>query len=151
MESLRQVGERSEVGKGASHTARLTLYDQYSAMAYGVITQIVAQPDIAQRVLIDLFASDQMNSLPEWPGSTACAVVRLARQKALEAKLMEPLIAIGSESEFNYDLTDNLPKFIFNLLFTKGFKPDTVAERLKMTQGDVMKAMREHVRSMRTR
>lgn len=127
------------------------LYDQYGAMAYGVITQIVAQPDIAQRVLIELFASAQMNLLPELPGNTACAVVRLARQKALEARPVEPLVATGRESEFQPDLNDNLPKFIFNLLFTKDFKPGTIAERLGMTHWDVLKAMREHVRSMRTR
>lgn len=148
MKSLEQFGGRSKIHKAVSHRARLTLYDQYGAMAYGVITQIIPQPDIAQRVLIDLFASTQMNSIRESPGNMACAIVRLARTKALEAKPMDPTSLIGSE--FQSGLNDNLPKFIFNLLFIKGFKLDTVAERLKMTHWDVLKAMREHVHSMRT-
>lgn len=133
----------------ALRSARLMLYDQYGAMAYGVISQIITQPDAAQNVLIDLFASTQMDSLHESPTNTACAIVRLARMKALEAKPAETLVSAGPGARLSS--TDNLPKLIFDLLFTRGFKPEVLAERLGITYWDVLKAMREHVRSMRTR
>ena len=149
MWSLKRFGSKSEANDGISRTARLTLYDQYGAMAYGVITQIIPQPDVAQTVLIDLFTSTQLNALYESPTNTACTIVRLARMKALEVKPAEPLVSTDSESQFSSN--DNLPKLIFDLLFTRGFKPEILAQRLEMTYWDVLKAMREHVKVMRTR
>ncbi len=125
------------------------LYDQYGAMAYGVITQIIPEPDIAQTLLINLFASSQVLSLPDSPAQTACAIVRMARLKALEAMSAESMVpaSFGPQPGPN----DNLPKLVFDLSFTKGFKLEAIAERLGMTCLDVQKAMREHIKSMRTR
>ena len=149
MWSFKRLGRKPIVNDAISRTARLTLYDQYGAMAYGVITQIIPQPDIAQTVLIDLFASTQLNSLHESPANKACTIVRLARLKALEVKPAESLFLADSESQSGS--TDNVPKLIFNLLFTKGFKPEVLAEQLGMTYWDVLKAMRDYVKLMRTR
>ena len=146
---LNRFNRKPIANDSVSHTDQLTLYDQYGAMAYGVIIQIVPQPDIAQTVLIDLFASTQVKLVHESPANTACAIVRMARTKALEAKSAESSISIGSEYQFGS--TDNLPKLIFDLSFIKGIKPEALAERLEMTYWDVLKALREHVKLMRTR
>ena len=148
MRPLKRVSGGAVVQQTVSQATRLALYDQYGAMAYGVITQIISQPDVAQAVLIDLFASTQMDLIRESPGNTACAIIRLARSKALEAQSMNSVESV--EPEYGRKSNDNLPKFIFNLLFTQGFKPEAVAKRLDMTYWDVVAAMREHVRSMRT-
>ncbi|RYZ47812.1 MAG: hypothetical protein EOP49_20260, partial [Sphingobacteriales bacterium] len=80
--------------RAVSRTEQLTLYDRYGAMAYGVIMQIIPQPDLAQNVLIDLFASPEIASLPDSPSQAACAIVRMARTKALSAKSVElPVLA----------------------------------------------------------
>lgn len=146
---LKRFNRKSIANDPVSHTDQLALYDQYGAMAYGVIIQIVSQPDIAQTVLIDLFASTQVKLVRESPANTACAIVRMARTKALEAKPAESLVSIGSESQSGY--TDNLPKLIFDLSFIRGINPEALAERLEMTYWDVLKALREHVKLMRTR
>lgn len=134
--------------KTVSCTEQLTLYDRYGAMAYGVITQIISQPDIAQNVLIDLFASPEIRSLPDFPSQTACAIVRMARAKALRAKPVEPPALVGSK--LNPGTNVNLPELVFDLSFNKGFRLDAIAERLELTYFDVLKAIREHVKSIRT-
>ncbi|MBC3784926.1 hypothetical protein [Spirosoma utsteinense] len=134
--------------KAVSRTEQLTLYDRYGAMAYGVIMQIIPQPDLAQNVLIDLFASPEIASLPGSPSQAACAIVRMARTKALSAKPVEqPALA---EFEANPNVAANLPELVFDLSFNKGFKLDVIAERLELTYFDVLKAIREHVKSIRT-
>ena len=149
MRALSQFSGKSVARDPVSYTARLTLYDQYGAMAYGVITQIIPEPDIAQTVLIDLFASLQVTSLPDSPTRIAGAIVRLARTKALEAKPVELPVSTG----FNFSSipTDNLPKLVFDLTFNRGFKLETVADQLEMTYLDVLKALRNYVDSIRTR
>lgn len=134
--------------KAVSRTEQLTLYDRYGAMAYGVITQIIPQTDIAQNVLIDLFASLDIVSLPDSPSQTACAIVRLARAKALRAKPVDPPALVGLKPNAGPNV--NLPELVFNLSFNKGFKLDVIAERLELTYFDVLKAIREHVKSIRT-
>jgi hypothetical protein len=136
--------ERSAV----SRTEQLTLYDRYGAMAYGVITQIIPQPDTAQNVLIDLFASAEIRSLPDSPSQTACAIVRMARARALHAKPAEPHALPGLK--LTSDPNVNLPELVFDLSFKKGFRLDAIAERLELTYFDVLKAIREHVKSIRT-
>jgi len=114
-------------------------------MAYGVITRIVPRPDVAQAVLIDLFASAQ--PLPDSPLQAVCAIVRMARLKALEAKRAEPVASLVSESHSSPN--DNVPELVFNLSFTKGLPLETVAEQLEMTYLDVLKALRTYVKSVR--
>ena len=149
MWALDRFVRKSVVRDTTSYTSRLTLYDQYGAMAYGVITQIVSEPELAQAVLIDLFASPQITSLHKTQPHTACAIVRLARMKALEAKLGESIVSAGLETQSGPD--DNLPKLVFDLSFNKGFRLETIAERLEITYLDVLKAMRAYVESIRTR
>lgn len=125
---------------------RLTLYDRYGAMAYGVITQIVPQPAIAQTVLVELFASSQVAFLPTvTPTQTACAIVRLARLKAIEARQEVPVL---SGFDTNADRNDNLPELVFDLSFNQGYRLEFVAQRLEMKYLDVLQAMRQYVRSL---
>lgn len=149
MWALERFIGKSVVRDAVSHTSRLTLYDQYGAMAYGVIRQIVSEPELAQALLIDLFASPQIASLHDTQPHTACAIVRMARMKALEARSGESMASAGLETQSGPD--DNLPKLIFELSFNKGFRLEAIAERLEMTYLDVLKAMRVYVESIRTR
>ncbi|GAB3640455.1 hypothetical protein [Spirosoma arcticum] len=145
---LKRFNRKSIANEPVSYTDQLTLYDQYGAMAYGIIIQIVPQPAIAQTVLIDLFTSTQVKLVRESPTNTACAIVRMARMKALEAKSAQSSVSISAEPQSGS--TDNLPKLIFDLSFIRGINPEALAERLEMTYWDVLKALREHVKFMRT-
>jgi hypothetical protein len=99
-------------------------------------------------VLIDLFSSAQLTPLPESSPKVACAIVRLARMKALESISGESDASLA-DMETRDRLNDNLPKLVFDLSFNKGIKLDAIAERLEMTYFDVLKTIREYVKSIR--
>lgn len=143
----RRFVDKPVESRAVSRTEKLTLYDRYGAMAYGVIMQIIPQPDLAQKVLIDLFASPEIVSLPDSPSQAACAIVRMARTKALSAKSVE--IPALAEFKLTPNIDANLPELVFDLSFNKGFKLDAIAERLELTYFDVLKAIREYVKSIR--
>ena len=149
MWALERFVGKSVASNATPHTSRLTLYDQYGAMSYGVIMQIVSEPELAQAVLIDLFVSPQITSLHNAQPHTACAIVRMARMKALEAKSGESIVSAGLETQSGPN--ENLPKLVFDLSFNKGFRLETIAERLEITYLDVLKAMRAYIESIRTR
>lgn len=149
MRALKQVVGKPQVSNTITPADRMRLYDQYGAMAYGIIRQIVTDAEKAQQVLVDLFSSTQLGSLPESSPKVACVIVRLARMKALESISGEsPISLVGIESRD--PLNDNLPKLVFDLSFNKGIKLDAIAERLEMTYFDVLKTIREYVKSIRT-
>lgn len=129
---------------------RLSLYDRYSALAYGVILQIVPRPELAEKILVDLFSSEELPLGAEQPRTQAIAIVRLARQKALAAQpasAMPESLPPGSRS-----LTDeSLPKLVFDLTFRRGHTLGVVADRLQMTYEDVLQAIRTYVHSFRNR
>lgn len=151
MRATKQVVGKPQVRDTIMRADRMRLYDQYGAMAYGIIRQIVTDAEKAQHVLIDLFSSAQLASLPEPSPKVACAIVRLARMKALESISRQdqqrgPL----TSSDDRAPLNDNLPKLVFDLSFNKGIKLEVIAERLEMTYFDVLKTIREYVKSIRT-
>ena len=148
MRASKQAVDKPQPGSAITPTDRMRLYEQYGAMSYGIILQIVSDSDKAQRILIDLFSSAPLATLPESSPKRACAIIRLARMKALEAVSRDNLRLTAFEDRDR--LNDNVPKLVFDLSFNKGIKLDAIAERLEMTYFDVLKGIREYVKSIRT-
>ncbi|RYF76566.1 MAG: hypothetical protein EOO39_05440 [Cytophagaceae bacterium] len=116
---------------------RLSLYNQYGAVAYGVILQIIPQPQQAQEVLIELFASPELQAKLSASSNTTCLIVRLARAKALYHRQKQQL-PISELPE-----TTKQSELIFNLLFYQNQSPDSVADRLQIQRSAVFGAVRE--------
>ncbi|MEZ0483629.1 hypothetical protein [Fibrella aquatica] len=120
----------------------LSLYEQYGAVAYGVILQIVPQPHQAQEVLLDLFTSSvwQKNLLPS--SNSTCAVVHMARSKALEYRQKQQLPALDMPKSTTQS------ELIFSLLFYQNQSPDSIADRLQIKRSAVFGAVREFFASV---
>lgn len=125
----------------------LSLYDQYGAMAYGVILQIVPQEKIAQEILVELFNSPSLLNCEESVSDAIC-IIRIARTKALEFNnRLNTLSASNTETpEIN---SESLPNLIFNLAFKQGLSLDTIAVKLGLSKETTMKAISNHVKSFR--
>lgn len=128
-------------------TTSLSLYDQYGAMAYGVILQIIPQEKLAQEVLVELFNSPSLLNCQEGISDAIC-IIRNARAKALEfSTRLNALVANNEEAtETN---TDSLPNLIFNLAFKQGLSLDIIAVKLGLSKEATMKAISHHVKSFR--
>lgn len=125
----------------------LSLYDQYGAMAYGVILQIVPQEELAQEVLVELFNSLTFPNCGDGVSNAIC-ILRNARTKAIEFSNRFKSLLPANEPESIVD-KDALPKLIFDLAFKQGIPLDVVAEKLAITKDDAMKAIGQHVKSFR--
>lgn len=123
----------------------LSLYDQYGAMAYGVILQIIPHEELAQEVLVDLFNSLTFHNCGDGVSNAIC-VLRNARTKAIEFSNRFKSLLPANESIVN---KDDLPKLIFDLAFKQGIPLDIVAEKLGITKDDAMKAIGQQVKSFR--
>jgi len=145
MSVLKRLDKTSVSG----NTERLALYETYGAMAYGVILQIVPQPDLAQQVLVDLFVSPQLERCMESPASPGCSIVRLARSKALEASRTTGTLP-PSFSEYKTNEKETTEKLVFDLSFRQGHSLGTIAERLQIPYSDVMKSIRNYFKYLRT-
>ena len=87
---------------------RLSLYEQYGSIAYGLILQFLPQPYHAQEILADLFASLALQvNMP----ALARTITRLAREKALGYRQRQDL-PIYSPPE-----SADQPGQVVNLLF----------------------------------
>src|SRR5919199_4968621 len=126
MNKLERFGAKATSQGVLPSKDRIALYDQYGSMAYGIILRILRQPDLAQRVLVDLFASPELQQ-PQTVHSPATTIIRLAREKALAARpkeMQQNPLQQGRVSPKNEDLS----ALIFDLSFCQGYKPETVAE-----------------------
>lgn len=125
----------------------LSLYDQYGAMAYGVILQIIPQEQLAQEVLVELFNSSPLLNCGDSVSNAIC-IIRNARIKAIDFKNR-----FNSSIENNKDgrpfSTDSLPDMIFNLAFKQGLSLEIIAVKLGLSKEDTMKAISQHVKSFR--
>ena len=125
----------------------LSLYDQYGAMAYGVILQIIPHEELAQEVLVDLFNSLTFHNCGDGVSNAIC-VLRNARTKAIEFSNRFKSLLPAKDPESVVD-KDALPKLIFDLAFKQGIPLDIVAEKLGITKDDAMKAIGQQVKSFR--
>ncbi|GLU53035.1 hypothetical protein [Dyadobacter frigoris] len=137
-------GNQSAI-RTSSPLTTLEVYDQYGAMAYGIILQIIPQPHLAQEILVNVFSSPLLQSCNSYPFTFAVCVIKLARAKAVEAK--RQMMAIAPLNDSNYSASESTPEFIFDLAFRQGFSPDEVAEKLKISKPEVLKAFHEFFKS----
>ncbi len=147
MNELERANDNSG-GQSAIRTSSplttLEVYDQYGAMAYGIILQIIPQPHLAQEILVNVFASPLLQSCNSYPFTFAVCVIKLARAKAVEAKKQMMAIAPHNDSHSTLEST---PELIFDLAFRQGFSPDEVAEKLKISKPEVLKAFHDFFKS----
>lgn len=132
----------------AKPNKQLALYDRYGSMAYGVSLQILPQPLQAQKVLVALFASSDLQSYLDGQSSVALAIVRMARTKALTAKAQagETLMPLVNSS---MTAKTNLPDLVFDMSFRQGYSIEAIAEKLQLTKKEVLKAIRDYSVSLR--
>jgi hypothetical protein len=149
MNELERVNDNSThqpVTKTSGQLTTLEVYDQYGAMAYGIILQIVPQPHLAQEILVNVFSSPLLQSCNSYPFTFAVCVIKLARAKAVEAKKQMMAIAPFSDSS-SFSSKENTPELIFDLAFRQGYSPDEVAEKLQISKSEVLKAFHEFFKS----
>lgn len=148
MNELERAGNSVD-GQALSKPKTLTsleVYDQYGAMAYGIILQILPQVHLAQEVLVSVFSSPQLQSCNSYPFTFAACVIKLARAKAVEAKRkLTALAPAGTENAYG----DISPQSIFDLAFRQGFTPDEVAGKLNISKNEVLRSFHEFFKSYR--
>jgi hypothetical protein len=116
---------------------QLSLYEQYGSVAYGVVLQIVPQPQHAQEILVDLFASPELQIDLPTSARTTCTIIRLAREKALDYRQRQHLPV------FTLPESVSQPEQVFNLLFYQNQSHDSIAEQLQIQRSAVSKSIRE--------
>ncbi|MVM35348.1 hypothetical protein GO755_35325 [Spirosoma sp. HMF4905] len=131
----------------ARETDRLLLYDRYGSLAYGVILQIIPEPEIAQTVLIDLFSSSQVLSYTEDSRQVSSKIIRLARAKALEAR---PDGFNKSVSIQEASVNDDMGKLVFDLSFYKGFTIEEIADKLQLSKTNVLSTIYTYFKQQRS-
>lgn len=125
---------------------QLALYDRYGSMAYGIILQIIPQSQQAQAVLVDLFASSELQNYTTPSSNVAMAIIRMARSKALEAKARTGAFPHPVEPDKR---KASLPEIVFDMAFRQGYSVDAVADSLQLAKKDVLKAIRDYSISFR--
>jgi hypothetical protein len=126
----------------------LEVYDQYGAMAYGIILQIIPQPHLAQEVLVNVFSSPQLQSCNSYPFTFAVCVIKLARAKAVEAKRkLAALIPLDQTTSAPSGPLS--PQLIFDLAFRQGLTPEEVAEKLNISKLEVLRSFHEFFKTYR--
>lgn len=144
---MKQVEKKSTSQEVARYSAHLTLYDQYGAMAYGIILRIIPQPQIAQAVLINLFSSPELTACVDNPAHAAGEIIRLARTKALTAR---PVPDDTVEPKPVSTPNDTVEKAVFDLSFCQGYTPDAIAEKLQLSRTNVLKSIYSYFKNLRS-
>lgn len=145
LERARNSVDGQALSKPKTFTS-LEVYDQYGAMAYGIILQILPQVHLAQEVLVSVFSSPQLRSCNSYPFTFAACVIKLARAKAVEAKRKLTALAPATAE---YATGDISPQSIFDLAFRQGFTPDEVAGKLNISKSEVLRSFHEFFKSYR--
>ncbi len=121
----------------------MELYERYGSMAYGIILRIVPQPELAQTVLVELFATLSVELELNKTEHVSALIIRTARRKALASRL-----GSAERSLTSFQPTErNLPKVVFNLAFWHGCHVTEIADRLNIATTDVLRAIRAYVKS----
>src|SRR6218665_3512224 len=100
------------------------IYDKFGAMAYGIVLQIIPQPQLAQEILADVFSSPLLLTCNSYPFSYSPCVIKLARAKAVEAK--RRMMTLSSQDSTSTDIDEVTPQHVFELAFCNGYSPDEV-------------------------
>ncbi|GAB4022297.1 hypothetical protein [Spirosoma koreense] len=148
MGALKRINIDSAYREVSGAVDQLALYDKYSAMAYGIILTIIPEPEVAQKVLMDLFASPPLSACPEAP--TAGEIIRLARTKALAAKSVSVNLPDSPIPFAQSNDAVNIAEIVFNLSFCQGYTPEAVAEKLNLSTTNVFKAFYSYFKHLRS-
>lgn len=141
------LGPISKSLNRASTEPILSLYDQYGAMAYGVILQIIPQEQLAQEVLVELFNTSPLLNCGDNVSNAIC-IIRNARIKAIDFKNRFNSLLSSNEGE-SHSKNESLPNRIFDLAFKQGLSLEIIAVKLGLSKEDTMKAISQHVKSFR--
>jgi len=145
MNELERVSSGSgpqSVLKQERNLSSVEVYDQYGAMAYGIILQIIPQPHLAQEILVSVFSSPLLQSCNSYPFSYAACIIKLARAKAVEAK--KKLSALTPlEEDHTQPAGTPTPQVIFDLAFRQGFTPEEVAGKLNISKAEVLRSFHD--------
>jgi hypothetical protein len=145
MNDLDRIGNASgtqPVLKQERNLTSLEVYDQFGAMAYGIVLQIIPQPHLAQEVLVSVFSSPLLQSCNSYPFSFAACIIKLARAKAVEAK--KKLAALTPlEEDYSNVSGSPTPQIIFDLAFRQGYTPEEVAGKLNITKSEVLRSFHD--------
>ncbi len=145
MGKMKQVYRKptsQEIIRQADH---LSLYDRYGSMAYGIILQIIPEPELAQSVLIDLFSSLQIRSYAEMSAHTTGNIIRLARSKAIAARPVPVTQSIPISNT-----NDNTEKLVFDLSFCQGYSLEAIAKKLQLSHTNVLKSIYTYFKHLRS-
>ncbi|GAB4050829.1 hypothetical protein [Spirosoma litoris] len=144
---LKHIDSSQETQESARGTSNLSLYDRYGSLAYGIILKIIPEPELAQKVLIDLFASLHIKSYTENGHRISIEIIRLARIKALEASPPR-----SNKFPFVQDtmVNDDLEKLVFDLSFYKGYSTEEIANKLQLSQTNVLSMVYAYFKQQRS-
>ena len=147
MSLFKRMRPESPFPEKLGDTDRIALYERYSSVAYGVILHIIPEPELAQTVLIDLFALPFVRSPTD--ELTAGEIIRLARTKALAARpasigTQQAVISCGAPD------TIATAKNVFNLAFRQGYSREAIAEKLNTSPANVLKALHTYFKELRS-
>ncbi len=148
LEPLNNGVTSSSPAKPSSTLTSLEIYDKFGPLAYGIILQIIPQPQVAQEVLVSVFSSPLLQACNSYPFTFAVCVIKLARTKAVEAK-HKLTQAVGIISSQDNVPVDKSPEAIFDLSFRQGYTTDQVAEKLSLSKTEVVKAFHDFFKSSR--
>lgn len=124
------------------------IYDKFGAMAYGIVLQIIPQPQLAQEILADVFSSPLLLTCNSYPFSYAACVIKLARAKAVEAK--RRMMTLSSQDSTSTDIDEVTSQHVFELAFCNGYSPDEVADKLSISKLEVLKALHNFFKTQRS-
>jgi hypothetical protein len=148
MNELESFSDNLSFNKSPNYYELLSLYDQYSPMAYGVILQIIPQERLAQEIMVEVFSTLSVSECKNSVVSSAVFILRKARNRAIEFKnsyasgnSLMPEVKQNTESE--------LTTKIFDLSFRQGHSPETVALALNVPKSKVLKGIYEYFKSFR--
>ncbi|WP_044173294.1 hypothetical protein [Flectobacillus major] len=128
------------------YSDQLSLYDEYGALAYGIILQIIPQEQLAQEVLVDLFSSSSLQQCNENVVSKTICIIRNARAKAIAWK--SKLAAVSAANDYTTS-GKTLPEIVFDLSFKQGISTEVIAEKLNVSKERVLKAINEYFKIYR--
>lgn len=144
---MKQLYQSPTVEENTSGADCLTLYDRYGGLAYGIILQIIPEPEQAQRILIDLFSSPQVKAYTEFSNRVSSGIIRLAREKALAAR---PTTLTKSLTSSMIAVNDTTDKSVFDLSFYKGHTIDEIADKLQLSRASVLNKISSYFKHHRS-
>ncbi|MBD2757545.1 hypothetical protein [Spirosoma validum] len=148
MWALKQANKPSISQEALIFMDKIALYDRYGSIAYGIILHVIPEPELAQKVLVDLFMSPQIQACTEIP--TTGEIIRLARAKALASKTVSNNSSLASTALIATNDTTDLAKLVFNLSFCQGCSTDIIAEKLNLSPTNVLKAFYTYFKYLRS-